>query len=232
MDFLLRHPEPRGRAYVFISEGKAKSILELEPNLERYSAEVLRGISNYRIGLQITIQDIDEMLTGIAQAASIPYVKIKTQQTSEGKSVKYAHIDGTAILKKGKMIGTVSEAETRGVLWLRDEIKGYTVSVEIEDEEELVSLNPVSARVDLVPQIKDDKWKMDVDVATEGAIVQNETNIAFVDQKLLEEVEEAYKKSIETRIQDVLQVMQQKLNADLADFSKNSSEISQIEENN
>ena len=77
MDFLLRHPEPRGRAYVFISEGKAKSILELEPNLERYSAEVLRGILNYRIGMQITIQDIDEMLTGIAQAASIPYVKIK-----------------------------------------------------------------------------------------------------------------------------------------------------------
>ena len=220
MDFLLRHPEPRGRAYVFISEGKAKSILELEPNLERYSAEVLRGILNYRIGLQITIQDIDEMLTGIAQAASIPYVKIKTQQTSEGKSIKYADIDGTAIFKKGKMIGTVSEAETRGVLWLRDEIKGYTVSVEIEDEEELVSLNPVSARVDLVPQIKDDKWKMDVDVATEGAIVQNETNIAFVDQKLLKEVEEAYQKSIETRIQDVLQVMQQKLNADLADFSK------------
>ena len=159
MDFLLRHPEPRGRAYVFISEGKAKSILELEPNLERYSAEVLRGILNYRIGLQITIQDIDEMLTGIAQAASIPYVKIKTQQTSEGKSVKYAVIDGTAILKKGKMIGTVSEAETRGVLWLRDEIKGYTVSVEIEDKEELVSLNPVSARVDLVPQIKDDKME-------------------------------------------------------------------------
>ena len=220
MDFLLRHPEQGEEPMFFISEGKAKSILELEPNLERYSAEVLRGILNYRIGLQTTIQDIDEMLTGIAQAASIPYVKIKTQQTSEGKSVKYADIDGTAILKKGKMIGTVSEAETRGVLWLRDEIKGYTVSVEIEDKEELVSLNPVSARVDLVPQIKDDKWKMDVDVATEGAIVQNETNIAFVDQKLLKEVEEAYQKSIETRIQDVLQVMQQKLNADLADFSK------------
>ena len=50
MDFFLRHPEPRGRAYVFVSEGKAKSILELEPNLERYSAEVLRGILNYELG--------------------------------------------------------------------------------------------------------------------------------------------------------------------------------------
>ena len=107
MDFLLRHPEPRGRAYMFVSEGKAKDILELEPNLERYSAEVLREISNYRIGMQITIQDVDEMLTGIAQAAAIPYVKIKTQQTSEGKPIKYAHIDGTAVFTQGKMVGTI-----------------------------------------------------------------------------------------------------------------------------
>ena len=199
-------------------KGKRSLSLKLEPNLERYSAEVLRGILNYRIGLQSTIQDLDEMLTGISQAAALPYVKIKTQRTGEGKSVKYAYIDGTAVLNKDKMIGTITEAETRGVLWLRDEIKGYTVSVEIEGEEGVVSLNPVSARVELVPQIKDEKWKMHVDVATEGAIVQNETNIAFEDQKLLKEVEEAYQKSIEKRIRDVLQVMQQKLNADLADF--------------
>ena len=40
MDFLLRHPEPRGRAYLYVSEGEAKEILELVPNIERYSAEV------------------------------------------------------------------------------------------------------------------------------------------------------------------------------------------------
>ena len=74
MDFLLRHPEPRGRAYMYVSEGNPKDILEIVPNLERYSGELLREISNYRIGMQITIQDVDEMLTGITQAAahSIP----------------------------------------------------------------------------------------------------------------------------------------------------------------
>ncbi len=220
MDFLLRHPEPRGRADVFVSEGKAKAVLELSPNLERYSAEVLREISSFRIGMQVTIQDLDEMLTDISRAASIPYVKIKSQKASEGKTIKYAHIDGTAVFKKDQMVGTISEAETRGVLWLRDKIEGYTVSVEIEGEEELVSLNPVSARIHLTPTIQDGQWKMDVNVDTEGAIVQNETNLAFSDRKTLNKAEEAYKKSIETRIGDVLQVMQQKLNTDIVDFSK------------
>jgi spore germination protein KC len=220
MDFLLRHPEPRGRAYLYVSEGKAKEILEIVPNLERYSAEVLREISNYRIGLQITIQDVDEMLTGITQAAALPYVKIKTQQPSEGKPIKYVHIDGTAVFHKDKMVGTLTEAETRGVLWLRDEIKGYTVSVEVEDEKGLVSLNPVSARVSLIPQIHDEKWKMTVNVATEGAIVQNETNLDFSDPKLLKKVENAYQKSIENRIEDALKQMQHRLHADIVGFSK------------
>ena len=118
------------------------------------------------------------------------------------------------------MVGTLTEAETRGVLWLRDEIKGYTVSVEIEDEEGLVSLNPVSARVSLIPQIHDEKWKMTVNVATEGAIVQNETNLDFSDPKLLKKVESAYQKSIEKRIQEVLNQIQHELHADVVDFSK------------
>ncbi len=220
MDFLLRHSEPRGRAYVFVSKGKAKTILENVPNLERYSAEVLREIINFRIGMQITLQDVDEMLTGIAQAAALPYIKIDKEQQSEGKPIKYVHIDGAAVFNKDQMVGTITEAETRGVLWLRDEIKGYTISTEIEDGKGFVSLNPVSARVHLFPQIQDNKWKMTVDVDTEGTIVQNETNINFEDPKLLEKVERAYQKSIENRIKDTLKKIQHEMHTDIVGFSK------------
>ena len=66
--------------------GKQRMILEIVPNLERYSAEVLREISNYRIGMQITIQDVDEMLTGIAQAAAFHTLKLKhSRQVKENQ---------------------------------------------------------------------------------------------------------------------------------------------------
>ncbi len=220
MDFLLRHPEPRGRAYIYTSKGKAKEILDVVPNLERYSAEVLREVTNYRIGMQTTLQDVDEMLTGIAQTIGLPYVHIKKEQTSEGKQLKYVHIDGTAVFRKDKMVGLLTEAETRGVLWLRDEIKGYTVNVGIEDEEGFVSLNPVAARVHLIPKIEGEKWKMTVDVDTEGAIVQNETKINFHDPKLLKKVERAYQKSIEKRIEEALNQVQHELHADIVGFSQ------------
>ncbi len=128
MDFLLRHPEPRERTFVYISEGKAKEILDVVPRLETYSSEVLREVSNKLIGMQVTIQDVDEMLTDITDAVAIPYVRIKSEKHTEGKDTKFPHIDGTAIFHRDKMIGTITESETRGILWLRDEIKGYTVS--------------------------------------------------------------------------------------------------------
>ncbi len=220
IDFLLRHPEPRERSYIYVSAVEPKTILELMPNIERYTAEVLREITKFRIGMQITLQDVDEMLTGTAQATALPYVKIKTEQISEGKPLKYVHVHGTAVFHKDQMIGTLTEAETRGILWLRDEIKGYTVSVKIEDEEGVVSLNPVSAHVNLTPQIIGGKWKMNVDVDTEGAIVQNETNLDFGDPKMLKKVESAYRKRIENRIQEALQKVQHELHADIVGFSK------------
>lgn len=220
MDFLLRHPEPRGRAYVYIGEGKAKDILEVVPRLERYSSEVLREVSNKMIGMQVTIQDVDEMLTDITQSVAIPNVKIKTEKSHDGKDIKFPHIDGAAVFQKDKMIGIINESLTRGILWLRDEIKGYTVSVEVENEKGLVSLNPVSANIKLKPKIENDTWKMTVDILTESSVVQNETNIDYTAPKQLNKLERLFAKAIETRIRDVLDILQDDYQADIVGFSK------------
>ena len=220
IDFLLRHPEPREASYIFVGEGKAKVYLDLVPNLERYSAEVIREISNQRVGMQITMKDLDVMLTGFSQAAAIPYLRVGKQKKSDGKTIKYIYIDGSAVFRKDQMIETISESETRGILWLRDEVKGYTISVKIEDEEGLVSLNPVSARVKLIPQIHQDQWKMIVNIDTEGTMVQNETILDFSDPILLKKVERAYQKVIEDRIQEVLKHVQQELKVDVLDFAE------------
>ena len=60
-------------------KGKRSLYLNFSPTLERYSAEGIRELSTLHIGMQITIQDIDEMLIGEAQAAAIPIVKKELQ---------------------------------------------------------------------------------------------------------------------------------------------------------
>ncbi len=116
IDFILRHPQARERSYLFVSKGKAKPLLEYQPSVERFTAESIRELSTLKIGMQVTTQDIDEMLIGEAQAAAIPIVFVTetSVEKGQGKPVANATIHGTAVFKKDKMIGRMSEKATRG----------------------------------------------------------------------------------------------------------------------
>ncbi|MDV7764979.1 Ger(x)C family spore germination protein [Peribacillus sp. CSMR9] len=201
LDFLLRHPQPREKANVYVSKGKAKPILESLPPLENYSGEVLRELSDLHIGMLVTLQDLDEMLTGKPQAAVIPFIKILPPGKGQTKLQGIPYIVGSAVFKKDKMTGTLTEKETRGLLWLRDEIESYTVTLQPKGVKGEISLNPVTAKVKIIPQIINDKWKLLVKVNTEGAVIQNGTNLDLSSPKSLKMAERAYQKDIEKRIE-------------------------------
>ncbi|MCK2020840.1 Ger(x)C family spore germination protein [Peribacillus frigoritolerans] len=201
LDFLLRHPQPRERANVFVSEGKGKPILESVPPLENYSGEVIRELSDLHIGMLVTLQNLDEMLTGKPRAAAIPLVKILPPEKGQKKVQGIPYIVGTAVFKKDKMTGTMTEKETRGLLWLRDEMESYTVTLKPKGEKGEISLNPVSAKVKVIPQIINDKWKVLVKIDTEGSVIQNGTNLNLSSLKAVKAVERDFQKDIEKRLE-------------------------------
>jgi spore germination protein KC len=200
LDFLLRHPQPREKANVYVSKGEAKPILESLPPLENYSGEVLRELSDLHIGMLVTMQDLDEMLTGIPQAAALPFVKILPPAKGQTKLQGIPYIAGTAVFKKDKMTGMMTEKETRGLLWLRDEVESYTVTIKPKGVKGEISLSPVSAKVKIIPQIINEKWRLSVKVITDGAVIQNGTNLNLSNPKSLNAAERAYQKDIEKRI--------------------------------
>lgn len=219
LDFLLRDPQPRERANVYVSEGKAKPILESEPPLESYSAKVLKELSELHIGMLVPLQKLDEMLTGKPQGAALPFIKILPPEKGEKNLQGIPYIVGTAVFKKDKMTGTMTEKETRGLLWLRDEMESYTVSIKPKGVKGEISLSPVSAQIKIIPQIINDKWKLLVKVNTEGSVIQNETNLNLSNPNSIKVAEEAYKKGIEKRILLAFRQTQQK-KADILGLGK------------
>ncbi|MFK2826915.1 Ger(x)C family spore germination protein [Bacillus sp. B190/17] len=219
VDFLLRHPQPRERADVFVSKGKAKRILELQTRLERDSSETVREQVKLGIGMKVTLQTMDEMLTGEARAAALPYLKVATEKDDEG-SYEYPKIFATAVFKKDRMIGHLSQKKTRGLLWIRNEVKNYTITVKTKELKGSISLNPVSIKVDLIPKIQGEKWKMFVKVQTEGSVIQNGTNLDLNNPKSLAKVTTAYEDAIKKRIGSAIKPVQHELKADIVDFGK------------
>lgn len=218
LDFLLRHPQPRERAFIFVSKGKARGLLELKTQLERYSAESIREIAKSSVGLKKTMQNIDEMFYSETKAFALPYLKITTEKTIEKKQSNRPIISGSAIFKDDQMIGTISEYDTRGILWLKDELKDYTVTFSPHDTKGTISLNPVTAKIDITPKIHADQWSILVDVYTEGTVIQNTTGLSVADPQSLKKMEKAYKNDIKNRIEGVINVLQEDFKADIAGF--------------
>ncbi|MFP3391700.1 Ger(x)C family spore germination protein [Brevibacillus sp. SIMBA_040] len=219
VDFLTRHPEPRNRAFMFVSKGKAKELLKLTPRLEMNSAEVVRKLTGLDVGMEVTLLELQKMLDGSSRAAVIPMISIMPPEKMSQPMKTNPYLIGTAVFKQGKMSGMLSERYTRGAMWIRNEISATTVTVKAKGVKGFVSLNPIREVTRLDPIIENGKWKMVVEVETEGDLIQNGTNLNLTVLKLMKIMETALREDIDTRVKSTLKVAQKDLKADIFDFA-------------
>lgn len=219
-DFLVRHPNPREHAYLLVSDGKAAAALELFPPIERSSSEVIRKLTELQIGIQVTMEQLSMMLKGDSESAALPLVKILPLTKSSAPFQTIPYIMGTAVFKKDRMVGEISEKVTRGVLWIINDIRQYTISFTMDEEDSFVSLNPITARIKLIPKIEGDTWTMTVKVRTEGTIVQNSTRLNPMDPDVLLVMNKKFENIVKERIQLALQEVQGRLQVDIFNFAK------------
>ncbi|MCR8643529.1 hypothetical protein NV379_12780 [Paenibacillus sp. N1-5-1-14] len=66
LDYIMREPKTRGNAYFYISQGKAKQMLELKPPLNKSTAEVLHNLAVLKVGVPLRAGAFQDMLVSDA----------------------------------------------------------------------------------------------------------------------------------------------------------------------
>ena len=219
VDFFLRFSQPREHAKIFVSRGKARTILELSPPIERYQAEVLREMAETRIGVHVSLKDLAEMLVGDAGNAVLP---ILTILPPEGKDKKrtIAYISGTAIFRKDRMIGVLNQRLTRGLLWLRDEIQSSVVTISPRDADGYVSFYLLRSHTKLIPRIEGNNWSLTVKIKTEDDVIENTTGLDVLDPEVTDTLETELERAIVMRIEQTLKQVQQEMKTDVTGFAE------------
>jgi spore germination protein KC len=219
IDFMMRHPMVRERTQIYVSKEKTKEVLGLNPPLEQDLSRVLTELGALKIGMEVTAKDLAQMIISDAEAASVPRIEMLPPQPGKEKTESIAYISGTAIFKKGKMVGSIDDAMTRGVLWLRNEIELAVVTVEPEGSTGDISMQLLRARSELIPKIENGKWKMTLKAETEDDIIQNSTNLNLMNPKTIKMLERELEKEIEQRVYLALQQVQKDMKADIFGFA-------------
>ncbi|CRK83272.1 Ger(x)C family spore germination protein [Neobacillus massiliamazoniensis] len=221
IDFLLRHPEPRERAYLYVSDGKAEEFLKIMPTktayIEPYEGEALRKLTEMRIGTIVTVKDFEQMLTGDAEAAILPLIG-KVPSIAGQKEDMITSITGSAIFKKDKMVGQIATDVTRGLMWLRNEIEVTSVTVSPKKGDTL-TLDPIREKTKLLPTIKNGKWNILAKITSEGTIVQNGSNLDIMNPNITKRIEKALEKDIKQRINLSLTQVKKGMNVDVFGFA-------------
>jgi spore germination protein KC len=221
IDYLARHPGPRGSSLLYVSEGEAKEILTLVPPLERYSGEALRKLTQDELGMITTLRDVDMGLMGESESVSMPYIKkLISKEYARKLYETIPVIDGTAVFHKDKMIGTLNMKETRGLLWLKDKVKRSTISIQPEGEKGEITMTPSIGKMGFKPKIKKNHWKMYLNIAIEGDIVQNETHLNLMNEDVNKKIKKEFEVVLKERVAQTTDKLQQELKTDVIDFGR------------
>ncbi|MGQ7885402.1 Ger(x)C family spore germination C-terminal domain-containing protein [Paenibacillus sp. WC2504] len=150
-----------------------------------------------------------------------PPLKILPPEPETDSKKTIAFINGSAILKKDKMVGWINDRITRGLLWLRDEIETATVTIMPEEAKGRghISFQLLRTRTQLIPRIEGDQWSVTVKFETDDDVIQNTTNLNLNNPELTKNLEVQLASDIEKRIRAALVRPQKQLNADIFDFA-------------
>lgn len=206
MDFLLRHPQPRERSYFYVSEGKAKTMIELKTVLERYTGETMREIVEMGNGYRATMLEVDQMLMTEEHGLAMPYVKKAKEEVSEGEVEELAEISGVALFPNDQMTGIMSAKSSWGLLWLRNELEDFILPVSLADSK--VTINTGLREMKIKTSVKNGKPRATLAIRTEGQVVQNETGKNLSASGNLRKLDKSFTREVEKRIQTGLKEAQ------------------------
>lgn len=211
IDFFARYFEARLRTHVFITKENIMDLMNVVPLLGSSAGEITKEIAHFEAGINMDIRKVLVMANTDIETIAIPWLELDTTDPT----VSY-RVNGIAIFNKGKMIDYIDDKMTRGVLWFRNEIEKASVTLKPEGVEKgHISFDLINSSTKVNPIYNNGKWKIKLEITSEDDIVQNGTKLNVDDFEVRKKLEKQLEEEIRTRINDMLEIVQKDLSADI-----------------
>lgn len=218
LDFFARYVEVRLRNHIFITKNKILDIMNIKPIFATSTGEITKKIAHLESGLSVDIRKLLVMMSSDVETAAIPWVEIEEELEELKQELR---VNGIAIFKHNKMIDYINDELTRGVLWVRDEIKSASVTIQpSEAENKYISFELIKSETKVIPTYKDGKWKVLLKIITEDDVVQNQTKLNVMEPSTRKKLEKKIGESIVQRIHSMLEIIQKNLGADILNIGE------------
>lgn len=215
LDLARRDQMFRLNSYLFITQNSPHKILstptlyESLPSVELVSAlDQTQYIAEYT---SVKMYEFFKLIEGAVHNAYLPIIKLKKIETQTITS-----LEGTAVIKKNKMVGVLDVRETHGLSHLLNKVKScyITVFMDKKNHKDRVTIEVIKANTKLKPILEGRQLKGKIDITLEGTIAENFT-LESTDQKWINKLEQHLIEQTKKDIRVTLNKLQKELKTDI-----------------
>ncbi|MED4581977.1 Ger(x)C family spore germination protein [Brevibacillus choshinensis] len=201
LDIISRFPENRLTAYIVMTKGEAVSLLQAQPQFERFSGEAIRELVKAAT-IPVTIKDISQMLNTPGVDAFLPIFEA-VDSHPKGKS-KEIGSSGIGIFRGDKLVGTYTGEEVMGLRWFQRTFVPFSTIVNMGDGQRL-SVYYQKGKADIHPVIKRGVIHFDIKVYSTAGVVENLSSYDLSERKVDAMIEDQLTKEITRSITKIME---------------------------
>ena len=237
IDFLERNPQIRRNTWILVGRGDLATLLDEPGRLQTTPAQRIFDIINQRdFSSKYAIQRLGDFLETLESGDIDPYTAVVQYTPNPAVPKDHEHsiadgqppephdnieFNGTAAFHGEKMVGWLNLEESRGLLWVRGDVKGGVIDVPSPDEERKpITFEILSSKTKLEPQIKDGQILMKINIKTETNVAETTSTMEIAKPEVIKELEALLSEAVQAEITAALDKAQQEYGTDLFGFGE------------
>jgi spore germination protein KC len=217
LDRLTREPSSRLDTFVLVAKGTtANALMKIPYPYEGVPMEAVREIERSKLGPTVTLKDLVNVISSGTMSPLLPAIEKRSQ--ANGHST--FRINGTAIFRHDRLIGWLDDQETRGIIWLRKEIKQATLTVKLNQSPGYITMNLNNNAIKILPKKENHQLVFHVTANAEGDIIENSTDIDLMDPRNDARINKAFSDELRRHIYSSLKIIQHRYRSDILEIGE------------
>lgn len=217
-DTILRGPQGRPDSTLLLTRDEASKILSFQPLDEKIPANSVQNLINLQSlkGYSPVVSRLD-FINALSSKTASPIMGVIDidRGNNNGTTFKLA---GTGVFKKDKLIGYLNINETRGMQWIKGNVKDGTITAPFSDGNK-ITFFLLKATSKVKPVLENDSVTMQITINAESNILEMpDKKDPMKNPKTMDDLGKLQSNAIEKEVKLALNAAQKKLDADIFDF--------------
>ncbi|MDD3364030.1 MAG: Ger(x)C family spore germination protein [Syntrophomonas sp.] len=232
VDFLERDPQIRLDSWFIVGRGNLINLLDVPGRITTTPANRISQIIKYRNeSFAYAPVNLEEFIRLLQSESTQPYTAVVESQPNASLPTDQGHgildgsvpeplnnttMNGTAVFKRDKMVGWLNKDESRGLLWLRGEVKGGIIEIPIPEKEGKKAVTTILyAKCKLQPEIRGGQVYITARIEVKSYLEDNQAGVKVDQPEEMNRLEAAQGEEVKREVEAALQKAQQEYKVDV-----------------